>query len=221
MQRNLLAATLVALMSLSTALRADSRCDLPEDEIEIRTTALGVDFVRTPDACFRNLPGYRFRANYVRIDGLRMHYIDAGPSDGPVVLMLHGQPAWSYLYRRMVPVLVSYGYRVIVPDHIGMGKSDKPIDPTIHQFEQHVDWTKQFIAALELDDINLVIHDWGSHFGFRVVGNDPQRAGHRAEEVGGHRISHRAGVVDREAQHAAPFAIVVFVEAGDVPEKLA
>ncbi len=175
MQRNLLAATLVALMSLSTALRADSRCDLPEDEIEIRTTALGVDFVRTPDACFRNLPGYRFRANYVRIDGLRMHYIDAGPSDGPVVLMLHGQPAWSYLYRRMVPVLVSYGYRVIVPDHIGMGKSDKPIDPTIHEFEQHVDWTKQFIAALGLDDINLVIHDWGSHFGFRVAGNDPQR----------------------------------------------
>ena len=148
-------------------------CELPEDDVLVLTTSANVDFVRTPDACFEELADYPFTPNYVEIDGLRMHYVDEGPDSGPVVLMLHGQPSWSYLYREMIPVLASAGYRVIAPDHIGMGRSDKPIDPTLHQFERHVSWTKQFIGALELADINLFVQDWGSHFGLRVAGDDP------------------------------------------------
>ncbi|MCG8610122.1 MAG: alpha/beta fold hydrolase, partial [Pseudomonadales bacterium] len=91
---------------------------------ETQVTAAGLQYLVTPDACFEGLPDYDFPAHYAEIDGLRMHYVDEGPRDGEVVLMLHGQPSWSYLYRKMIPVLVDAGYRVIAPDHIGMGKSD-------------------------------------------------------------------------------------------------
>lgn len=151
-----------------------STCVLPAESIETQTTSNDVAFVRTPDACFTGLAGYDFQENYVEIEGLRMHYLDEGPADGEVVLMLHGQPSWSYLYRKMIPVLTNAGYRVIAPDHIGMGKSDKPVDVTIHQFEQHVAWLKTFIATLSLTDINLFVQDWGSLMGLRIAGDSPE-----------------------------------------------
>jgi alpha-beta hydrolase superfamily lysophospholipase len=93
---------------------------------EIRHTIDGRAFVRTPDAQFQNLPDFPYQPNYVDVDGLRMHYIDEGPKDGAVVLLLHGQPDWSYLYRKMIPIITAAGFRAIAPDMIGMGRSDKP-----------------------------------------------------------------------------------------------
>ena len=150
-------------------------CALPEEDIEINTTAANIEFVRTPDACFDNLAGYPFDPNYVDVEGLRYHYVDAGPRDGEVILMLHGQPTWSYLYRKMIPVLVEAGYRVIAPDQIGMGRSDKPVDPRVHQYEQHVAWMKSFVSALGLSDITLFVQDWGSQIGLRMAGDDPEK----------------------------------------------
>ncbi|MFN3199479.1 MAG: haloalkane dehalogenase [Bradymonadia bacterium] len=148
----------------------DTACDA---EPVIRTTAAGVEFVRTPDACFEGLPGWPFEAEYVEIDGLRQGYVDEGPADGPVVLLLHGQPSWSYLYRKMIPVLAEAGYRVIAMDHLGMGRSDKPVDIEQYTYLGHNDRLLRFIEALELRDIHLFVQDWGSLIGLRVAGLNP------------------------------------------------
>ena len=155
--------------------QAQDLCNIPEEDIQVNTTAANIEFVRTPDACFDSLDGYPFAPNYVEVEGLRYHYVDEGPRDGEVVLMLHGQPSWSYLYRKMIPVLVEAGYRVIAPDHIGMGRSDKPVDPRVHQYEQHVAWMKSFVSELGLTDITLFVQDWGSHIGLRMAGDDPEK----------------------------------------------
>jgi hypothetical protein len=110
--------------------------------ITIHKTADGREFVRTPDECFKDLPDFPYAPNYVKVDGLRMHYVDEGPRDGQVVLLLHGQPDWSYLYRKMIPLLVDAGHRVIVPDMIGMGRSDKPTDIHTHTIYAHAGWWK-------------------------------------------------------------------------------
>ena len=141
----------------------------------IRTTSEGVDFVRTPDSCFASLPGWPYEARYVTLDGLRQAYVDEGPVDGPVVLLLHGQPSWSYLYRKMIPVLVDGGYRVIAMDHLGMGRSDKPIAITDYSYLGHSDRLLRFIEALELRDIHLFVQDWGSLIGLRIAGLNPDR----------------------------------------------
>lgn len=98
----------------------------PSDEA-IRWTDTGRPFARTPDECFEGLPGWEFEPHYATVDGLRVHYVDEGPRDGDVVLLLHGQPAWGYLYRKMIPILAAAGHRVVAPDQIGMGRSDKPV----------------------------------------------------------------------------------------------
>jgi len=144
-----------------------------EPGVEVMRTAHGTPFVRTPESRFDNLPDYAFAPHYVEIDGLRMHYVDEGPRTGETVLLLHGQPAWSYLYRRMIGPLASAGYRVIAPDHIGFGRSDKPIDPRFHHFERQVALVKAFVQALGLDGITLFAQDWGSCFGLRIVGDRP------------------------------------------------
>jgi pimeloyl-ACP methyl ester carboxylesterase len=148
-------------------------CNLPQSDIEIHATETGIEFVRTPDACFASLTGYDYAPNYLTIDGMRMHYVDTGPRDGEVILMLHGQPSWSYLYRKMIPVLVDAGYRVIAADLIGMGRSDKPVDPRVHQYEQQVAWGKAFISELGLSNITLFVQDWGSVIGLRIAGDMP------------------------------------------------
>jgi len=131
--------------------------------------------LRTPDARFANLPGYDFDANYVEIDGLRMHYVDEGPRDGDIVLLLHGEPSWSYLYRTMVPPLCEAGLRVIAPDLIGFGKSDKPIRKSDYSFAIHVDWMRQFVESLDLNGITLFCQDWGSLIGLRVAAENEHR----------------------------------------------
>jgi pimeloyl-ACP methyl ester carboxylesterase len=135
--------------------------------------ARGEEFMRTPDASFEKLPDFPYAPNYVEIDGWRQHYLDEGARDGLPVLLLHGQPDWSYLYRKMIPILVSAGYRAIAPDMIGMGRSDKPLDIHLHRVEQHIDWLQVFIEKLKLEDITLFCQDWGGLIGLVEVAEHP------------------------------------------------
>jgi haloalkane dehalogenase len=139
----------------------------------ILTTGDGIEFVRTPDSCFASLPDWPYEPKYVLIDGLRLAYVDEGPPDGEVVLLLHGQPSWSYLYRKMIPVLVEAGLRVIAMDHMGMGRSDKPIDIAYYSYLGHSDRLERFIQALGLTDITVFCQDWGSLIGLRIAGMHP------------------------------------------------
>ncbi|HEY5532946.1 MAG TPA: haloalkane dehalogenase [Candidatus Anoxymicrobiaceae bacterium] len=141
---------------------------------KIMTTADGVRFVRTPDARFKDLPGFPYKARYVEIDGLRQAYVDEGPAGADPILLLHGEPTWSYLYRKIIPVLVAGGHRVIAMDHVGMGRSDKPIDIKYYTYLGHVDRLEKFIEALKLEHITLYCHDWGSLIGLYVAGKHPE-----------------------------------------------
>lgn len=131
--------------------------------------------LRTPESRFSNLPGYTFAENYVKVDGIRMHYVDVGPKSGPLVLLLHGEPSWSYLYRTMIPPLVAAGMRVIAPDLIGFGKSDKPLKQNDYSYAKHVAWMQSFLEQLELTDITLFCQDWGSLIGLRVATENSDR----------------------------------------------
>jgi haloalkane dehalogenase len=136
--------------------------------------------LRTPDERFAGLPGYPFEPHYVDVhaDGIapvRMHYVDAGPPDGPVVLLLHGQPTWSYLYRKVIDVLTDSGLRAIAPDHIGFGRSDKITERTDYTYQRHVDWLHSFVTGLDLRDVTLVVQDWGGPIGLSVLASEPER----------------------------------------------
>jgi len=133
------------------------------------------EVIRTPDAAFSNLPDYPFSANYINSLGYRIHYVDEGPRDGQVVLLLHGQPSWSYLYRHMIPILAGAGFRVIAPDNVGFGKSDKPLSKDDHNYQMHVDVMTNFVDELELEGVTFFGQDWGSNIGLRVVAERPSR----------------------------------------------
>lgn len=139
-----------------------------------------METLRTAEERFVGLPGYDFEPHYVDIpdgDGgtLRVHHVDEGPDDAPVVLLLHGEPSWSYLYRHMIPVLVEAGLRAVAPDLVGFGKSDKPTARDDHTYARHVDWARSHIDALGLDQITLVGQDWGGLIGLRLVAEHPGR----------------------------------------------
>ncbi len=133
--------------------------------------------LRTPDERFADLPGFPFAPHYVDIaDGLRVHFLDEGPADAAPVLLLHGEPSWSYLYRTMVPVLVAAGHRVVVPDLIGFGRSDKPAEQSDHTYQRHVDWMSEVVFdRLDLRDITFFGQDWGGLIGLRLVAAQPDR----------------------------------------------
>lgn len=130
---------------------------------------------RTPDERFENLEGFPFAPHYADFDGYRIHYIDEGPRDADPILLMHGEPSWSYLYRHMIPPLVGAGHRVIAPDLIGFGKSDKPALRTDHTYQFHVDAFMQFVRELDLNNVTLFCQDWGSLVGFRLVTGAPER----------------------------------------------
>lgn len=133
-----------------------------------------MEVVRTPEERFANLPGYPFAPHYLDVEkDLRMHYVDEGPRDGAVVLLLHGEPTWSYLYRKMIPLFADAGCRVVAPDLIGFGKSDKPTAQKDYSYARHVGWMKTFLKALDLKEITLFCQDWGSLIGLRIVGEEP------------------------------------------------
>lgn len=136
--------------------------------------------LRTPEERFENLPDYPFDPHYLTIDdarhgALRMHFVDAGPRDGAVLLLMHGEPTWSFLYRKMIPPLVDAGFRVLAPDFIGFGKSDKLTDRGAYSYLGHVDWMKQWLDRTELRDVTLFGQDWGGLIGLRLVAEDPDR----------------------------------------------
>ena len=135
--------------------------------------------LRTPDERFADLPDYPFEPHWVTVDSedgtLRMHYVDEGPRDGAVVVLLHGEPTWSYLYRTMIPPLVDAGYRVLAPDLIGFGKSDKPTRISDYTYQRHVDWVVAWMDTLGLKDVTVFGQDWGSLIGLRIVGEQPER----------------------------------------------
>jgi haloalkane dehalogenase len=133
------------------------------------------EVLRTPDERFTNLPDFDFPARYIEIDGMRVHYIDEGPEKAEPVLLLHGEPSWSYLYRHMIPPLAAANLRAIAPDLPGFGKSDKPARRTDYTYAGHVTWMRQFIEALDLQRITLVCQDWGSLIGLRVAAQNPDR----------------------------------------------
>ena len=135
-----------------------------------------MDALRTPDERFENLPGWPYEPRYADVgDGLRMHYVDEGPSDGQVVLLLHGEPSWAYLYRKMIPVITAAGLRAVAPDLIGFGRSDKPAERTDYTYARHVDWVRSLLHTLDLQGITLVCQDWGGLIGLRLVGEEPDR----------------------------------------------
>ncbi|MHB1988930.1 MAG: haloalkane dehalogenase [Acidimicrobiales bacterium] len=138
-----------------------------------------MEVLRTPDDRFAHLADYPFVAHYVEIPtsgpaSLRVHYVDEGPADGEVVLLLHGEPSWSYLYRHMIPVLVEAGLRAVALDLVGFGRSDKPAARTDYTYQAHVDWTWAAIEEIGCRDITLVGQDWGGLIGLRLVGEHPQ-----------------------------------------------
>jgi len=135
-----------------------------------------VDLLRTPDDRFANLPDYPFEPHYVTLaDGVRVHFVDEGPRDAEVVLMLHGEPSWSYLYRHMVPVFAEAGLRAVAPDLVGFGRSDKPARPSDYSYQRHVDWLREWMEALDLRRITLICQDWGSLLGLRLAAEHDDR----------------------------------------------
>ena len=139
-----------------------------------------MDFLRTPDSRFDNLEGYPFAPHYLDVEvpgapPLRMHYVDEGPRDGAPVVLLHGEPTWSYLYRTMIGPLAAAGHRVLAPDLIGFGRSDKPTRTQDYTYARHVDWVTSWLTALDLRDVTVVVQDWGSLIGLRVAAENPDR----------------------------------------------
>lgn len=131
---------------------------------------------RTPDSCFADLPDWPFAPHYHDIaGGLRVHYVDEGPRDGQPVLMMHGEPTWAYLYRKMIGPVAAAGHRVLAPDLIGFGRSDKPLARSDYSYAVQVGWMRQWIEALDLHNIILVCQDWGSLIGLRLVAEMPDR----------------------------------------------
>ena len=140
-----------------------------------------MEVLRTPDHCFEGLPGYGFAPHYAEIpdqDGgvLRVHYLEEGSPTDQCVVLLHGEPSWSYLYRHMVPVLAAAGLRVVAPDLVGFGRSDKPTPRTEYTFARHVEWMRSLLFdVLDLDGVTLVCQDWGGLIGLRLVAEHPDR----------------------------------------------
>jgi haloalkane dehalogenase len=180
MHRHIIASLLTALaLSAAPAALAQSvqgpdsaACKAP---MKMKKAKDGTEFVRTPEACFAGLPDFDFKARFVNIDGLRQGYYDEGPRDGPVVLMVTGQPTWSYINRDLLRDLSKMGYRAIAMDNLGFGTSDKPVNLDRFTFKDHAHRLVAFMDALKLKKVTLFANDWGSTVGLYVAGGDLNR----------------------------------------------
>lgn len=138
-------------------------------------------FNRTSDSCFENLADYPFAPNYVEVDDweggkLRMHYVDEGPRNGPLIVMLHGNPTWSYMWRKLIPVLVSNGYRAVAIDHVGAGRSDKPTKMSDYTIARHEAWVKQALfEKIGVNNAHFILHDWGGIIGLRAIADNQDK----------------------------------------------
>ncbi len=131
--------------------------------------------LRTPDERFENLPDFPYEPRYLEVDDIRIHYVDEGPKDAEVVLLMHGEPSWSFLYRHMIPIFVKAGYRTVAPDLVGFGRSDKPSEQSDHTYRKHVEWMTKLVKSLDLQNITLFCQDWGSLIGLRVAIENQER----------------------------------------------
>ena len=134
-----------------------------------------MEILRTPDDRFADLADYPYDPNYLMCGELRIHYVDQGNSDDETVLMLHGEPSWSYLYRKMIPIIANAGHRVIVPDLVGFGKSDKLANQEDYTYQRHVDWMADLVLKLDLKNITLFCQDWGGLIGLRIAAEHEDR----------------------------------------------
>jgi len=134
-----------------------------------------MDLLRTPDERFGDLPGWSYEPRYADVSGIRVHYVDEGPRAAAPVLLMHGEPSWSFLYRKMIPVLTAAGHRVVAPDLVGFGRSDKPSRREDYTYQRHVDWMAGFLAAVDLREATLFCQDWGGLIGLRLVAEHPDR----------------------------------------------
>jgi len=173
-RRALLGGGLAALSAAGFAL-------WPRGELAVYKPVAGLPPVlRTPEDRFQALDGFSFPPNFTEVDGgaagkLRLHYVDAGPREAPPVVLLHGQPSWSYVYRKVIARLAAAGHRVIAPDLIGYGRSDKPTDPALFSYAQHLRWVEQALTQITSQPMTLVVHDWGGLLGLRFATANPDR----------------------------------------------
>jgi haloalkane dehalogenase len=144
-----------------------------------------MEILRTPDDRFQRLPGYPWGPRYTEVDGVRIHHVEDGPAGAAPVLLLHGEPTWSYLYRKVIPVLAEAGHRVLAPDLVGFGKSDKPARRRDYSYARHVGWMAGWMRALDLRGVTLVCQDWGALIGLRLVAEHPERFARVAVANGG------------------------------------
>ena len=176
---------------------------------------------RTPDERFAALPDYPFAPRYRQIGPLRVHYLDEGPPQAAPILLLHGEPSWSYLYRHVIPPLVAAGHRVVVPDLVGFGRSDKPLEPAEYTYQRMVDWTAALIAQLDLRGVTLVLHDWGGLIGLRLAAADPDRydrilVANTGLPTGDEPLNEALALFRDVAQTIPVLPVGVFVQAGTV-----
>ena len=134
-----------------------------------------MELLRTPDERFANLPDYPFAPHYAEVDGVRIHYVDEGPAHAAPLLLMHGEPSWSYLYRKMIPILVGAGHRVVAPDLVGFGRSDKPAAGADYTYQRHVDWMTGLLTTLDLREATLFGQDWGGLIGLRMAAENEER----------------------------------------------
>lgn len=179
------------------------------------------EVIRTPENRFKNLEDYNFTSNYVDVEeGLRMHYLDEGSIDKPIILLLHGEPTWSYLYRKMIPTL-SNNFRVITPDLIGFGKSDKLVNREDYTYQNHIDWISIFIQELGLKNIILFCQDWGGLIGLRVITEIENRfsmviASNTALPIGNIPLSESFAKWIAYSQHSPKFDIGKIIDKGTI-----
>lgn len=185
------------------------------------------EVLRTPPERFRDLPGFPFDSHDVDVDGIRIVFVDEGPRDAEeTVLLLHGEPTWSYLYRKMIPPIVEEGHRVVVPDFPGFGRSDKLSDRSAYTYQRYVDWMRDFLESLSLGGITLFCQDWGGLVGLRLVAEQPERfarvvAANTGLPTGEGRMTEAFENWQRFSQEAPEFPVGQIVNGGcatDLPD---
>jgi haloalkane dehalogenase len=189
--------------------------------------------LRTPDDRFTNLPGYPFEPHYIEVpDGeggrLRIHCVDQGPNTADPVLLMHGEPSWSYLYRKMIPIIVDAGHRVVAPDLVGFGRSDKPADRNDYTYQRHVDWMQAWLGEMKVERITLVCQDWGGLIGLRLLAEDPDRfarvvAANTGLPTGDHSLPDALTAWQKVAREIPEFTVGKIVRGGcrkELPEEV-
>jgi len=129
----------------------------------------------TPEERFKNLPDFPFESHFIEVDRINIHYLDEGTNQAETILLMHGEPSWCFLYRHMIPILVKGGYRILAPDLVGFGRSDKPTEKADHTYKKHVEWITKWVELLDLQNITLFCQDWGSLIGLRIAIENQER----------------------------------------------